>query len=110
MNNTNPVKKLVDRFAEEEALGQFLSFYPEEADYADVLERVRKEEWGEEDDSDLIGVYQPYEDYSGLHLSKLIEDHYWATKRNLSRFLAQVWGECLMEDIHEFVKETKNNV
>lgn len=50
------------------AVSHYLSFYPEDKSFNEIIEMVRQNEWGEE-----LTAWEPFEDSSGDWLADQIE-------------------------------------
>ena len=92
MSQDNEVKQCAEHQAEQVALGQWLSKYPDDMSYEDILQALRTDEIPTDDkDNDLIVVWQVAEDYSGTHVAGFIEETYYQTLRAIEHVINEMF-------------------
>jgi hypothetical protein len=111
MRKKNPIVEQ----AEHDALGQYLSEWPENKSFAQVLQLIRRQ-------SDAVLVWEPFENYDGDKLAEMIADcadyrvdNYKEAAAELVDALRDVlvWqatykrGECLEYELMESIKDAK---
>lgn len=79
--------KTVHEVAETFALNQWLSDYPTDMSYEQIIDSLDSDAYIESDD---IAVWQPIEDYSGHKIAEIIEDTREAFIRNVTGILNEV--------------------
>jgi hypothetical protein len=79
--------KTVHEVAETFALNQWLSDYPTDMSYEQIIDSLDSDAYIESDD---IAVWQPIEDYSGHKIAEIIEDTREAFIRHVTGILNEV--------------------
>lgn len=69
-----PTERELEAKAEQHALGQFLSEYPENMDYDEIIERLSTGTLDDEDGNTLILIWEPFENRDPSTVAEDIEN------------------------------------
>lgn len=59
--------------SEDRALGLYLSNYPENQSFSEIIERIKKEDYEGEDEESDINIWEPFENEEGSYVAEQIE-------------------------------------
>ena len=74
MNVFEEREEQLDKLAENFALDHYLSEYPQDMEYDEIIERISSDNRDDEDDETIIVIWEPFENHDPASVSEHIND------------------------------------